>query len=81
MAHYELYLYNIPKLSDDGQSEIRTEPSRGEKFESKADASDFARKNKDAFDRIVVMQVDSGGEKMVERFLDGVHESFGGGGG
>ncbi len=69
---YKVYLYNIPKVSEDGKQVIPIPDSQVKKFDSSDDAKIFAAENKNNFDRVVLMQEDNDGQKMVMRYLDGL---------
>jgi len=68
---YEIYLYNIPKVSDDGKQAIPVPGSQVKEFAGVDDAREFADQNKNKYDRVVVMQKDDDGQKMIERYADG----------
>jgi hypothetical protein len=68
---YELYLYNIPKVSEDGKQAIPVPDALVEKFASVDDARNFAAEQKNKFDRVVIMQRDDEGQKIIERYVDG----------
>jgi hypothetical protein len=63
-------LYNIPKVSDDGKQAIPVPDSQVKEFDGVDDAKIFAAENKNNFDRIVLMQEDDEGQKMVVRYVD-----------
>jgi hypothetical protein len=69
---YEIYLYNIPKVSEDGKQAIPVPDSQVKEFAIADDAMKFAAEHKDKFDRVVLMQKDDEGQKMVERYVDGL---------
>jgi hypothetical protein len=68
---YKVYMYNIPKVSTDGKQVIPTPDSRTKEFEGVDEAKIFAAEHKNNFDRIVLMQEDNEGSKMVVRYDDG----------
>jgi hypothetical protein len=68
---YEIYLYNIPKVSEDGKQAIPVPDSQVKEFASLDDARKFAAEHKNSFDRVVLMQKDDDGQKMVVRYIDG----------
>jgi hypothetical protein len=69
---YKVYLYNIPRVSEDGKQAIHVPDSQLKEFDGADDAKIFAAEHKNSFDRVVLMQEDSGGQKMVVRYLDGL---------
>jgi hypothetical protein len=69
---YKVYLYNIPKVSDDGKQAISVPDSQVKDFNGVGDAKMFAAEHKNNFDRVVLMQEDSEGQKMVVRYVDGL---------
>jgi hypothetical protein len=69
---YKVYLYNIPKVSEDGKQVIPVPDSQLKEFDVVDDAKIFAAERKNNFDRVVLMQNDSDGQKMVVRYTDGL---------
>jgi len=69
---YKVYLYNIPKVSEDGKQAIPVPDSQVKDFDGVDDAKIFAAERKNNFDRVVLMQEDSEGQKMVVRYADGL---------
>jgi hypothetical protein len=69
---YKVYLYNIPKVSEDGKQSISVPDSKVKEFDGADDAKIFAAERKNSFDRIVLMQEDSEGQKMVVRYENGL---------
>ena len=69
---YKVYLYNIPKVSEDGKQSIPVPDSQLKEFDSADDAVIFAAERKNGFDLVVLMQEDNEGQKMVLRYLDGL---------
>lgn len=72
---YEVFLYNVPKVSDDGEKAIPVPPSKTDQFDDLDAAKEFAAENKDEFDRVVVMSVADEKQERVERYIDGKHET------
>lgn len=71
MDRYDVYLHNVPKVSDDGKV-IPIAPHRTEQFEQLEAAQKLAAEQKDAFERVVLIhQADK--PKLVERYIDGEH--------
>jgi len=68
---YEVYLYSIPKVSDDGKQSIPGPDSKRQEFASVDQARSFVNENKDKYDRIVLMESGGDGQKVVERYVDG----------
>jgi hypothetical protein len=68
---YEIYLYNVPKVSEDGKQAIPVPDSQVKEFANIDDARKFASEHKSEFDRVVLMQKDDEGQKMIERYVDG----------
>jgi len=68
---YEVFMYNVPKVSDDGQKAIPVPKSETRELEDLEAASQLAAERKDEFDRVVVMSRDGETQKMVERYVDG----------
>ena len=69
---YKVYLYNIPKVSEDGEQAIPIPDSQVKDFDGVADAEIFAAERKNNFDRVVLMQEDDEGQKMVLRYIEGL---------
>jgi hypothetical protein len=68
----KVYLYNIPKISEDGKQSIPVTDSQVREFNGADDAKMFAAEHKNNFDRVVLMQEDDEGQKMVVRYVDGL---------
>jgi hypothetical protein len=69
---YKVYLYNIPKVSEDGKQAIPVPDSQVKEFNGVDDAKVFAAGYKNSFDRVVLMQEDNEGQKIVVRYTDGL---------
>jgi hypothetical protein len=69
---YKVYLYNIPKVSEDGKQAIPVPDSQVKEFDGVDDAKIFAAERKNSFDHAVLMQEDNEGQKMVVRYVDGL---------
>jgi hypothetical protein len=69
---YKVYLYNIPKVSEDGKQSIPVPDGQVKEFDGVDDAKMFAAERKNNFDRVVLVQEDSKGQKMVVRYVDGL---------
>jgi len=69
---YKVYLYNIPKVSEDGKQAILVPDSQVKEFDGVDDAKIFAAEHKNNFDRVVLMQEDNEERKMVVRYVDGL---------
>ncbi len=72
---YEVFLYNVPKVSEDGEKAIPVPASKTEEFDDLDAAKEFAAENKAEFDRVVVMSEADGKQERVERYIDGQHEA------
>jgi hypothetical protein len=69
---YKVYLYNLPKVSEDGKQAIPVPDSLVKEFDDVNDAKIFAAEHKNNFDRVVLMQEDNEGQKIVVRYIDGL---------
>jgi hypothetical protein len=69
---YKVYLYNIPKVSEDGKQVIPVPDSQVNAFDIVDDAKIFAAERKNSFDRVVLMQEDNNGQKTIVRYADGL---------
>ena len=69
---YKVYLYNIPKVSEDGKQVIPVPDSRVKEFDGVDDAKMFAAEQKNNFERVVLMQEDNEGQKTVVRYVGGL---------
>jgi hypothetical protein len=69
---YKVYLYNIPIVSEDDKQSIPVTDSQVKEFDGADDAKIFAAERKNSFDRVVLMQEDNEGQKMVLRYMDGL---------
>jgi hypothetical protein len=69
---YKVYSYNVPKVSEDGKQAIPVPDSRVKEFDGVDDAKMFAAEQKNSFDRVVLMQEDSEGQKVVVRHMGGL---------
>jgi len=67
---YKVYLYNVPKISEDGQQAIPVPDSQVREFDGVDDAKIFAAEHKNNFDRVVLMEEDTEGQKIVLRYVD-----------
>lgn len=74
MAGFEVYLYNVPKVSEDGKQAIPGAEHQSKKFEQVEEAKKFAGAQKDAFDRVVLIQAKDDGPQLIERYTDGQFE-------
>jgi hypothetical protein len=68
---YKVYLYNIPKVSEDGKQSIPVPDSQVKEFNGAEDAKIFAAEQKNNFDRVALMQEDNEEQKIVVRYVDG----------
>jgi hypothetical protein len=69
---YKVYLYNIPRVSEDGKQSTPVPDSQLKEFDGVDDAKVFAAEHKNSFDRVVLMQEDNEGQKIVVRYMDGL---------
>jgi hypothetical protein len=69
---YKVYLYNIPKVSEDGRQVIPVPDSQVNEFDGVDDAKIFAAEHKNGFDRVVLMREDGEGQKTIVRYVDGL---------
>jgi hypothetical protein len=69
---YKVYLYNIPKVSEDGKQAIPVPDSQMKEFDGVDGAKIFAAEHKNSFDRVALMQEGDDGEKMIVRYVDGL---------
>lgn len=69
---YKVYLYNVPKVSEDGKQSIPVPGSEVKGFDGVDDAKIFAAEHKNGFDRVVLMQEGDEGQKMVLRYIEGL---------
>jgi hypothetical protein len=72
MERYEVYLYNIPKLTPDGKGNLPIEASKRHEFANAAEAKTFAAEHKTRYDRVVVIHVTDAEQKLLERYGDGL---------
>ena len=64
---YEVYLYNVPKVSEDGKESIPVPDSRREDFDDIEAGRKCLNENIDEFDRVVLIEANDNRQKMVER--------------
>jgi hypothetical protein len=69
---YKVYLYNIPKVSEDSKRSIPVPDSQVQVFDGADDAKIYAAEHKNNFDRVVLMQEDGEGQRIVVRYMDGL---------
>jgi hypothetical protein len=69
---YKVYLYNIPKVSEDGKQSIPVPGSQVKEFNEVEDAEIFAAEHKNNFDRVMLMQEYNEEQKIVARYVDGL---------
>jgi hypothetical protein len=74
MAGYEVHLYNIPKVSEDGKQAIPVPGNEMKGFDQVEAARKFATEQKEKFDRVMLMEKQDDGQKLIERYVDGVFE-------
>lgn len=66
---YQVYLYDLPKIDDEGKS-IPGEPAQTREFSRLDEAQNFAADRKGDFDRIVLIRTSGDEQKLIERFRD-----------
>ena len=72
MEKYEVFLHNIPKVSEDGMKSLPIEPPRAPReFSDLEEARKYGAEHKDAFERVVVIRSVDEKQKMVMRWMDG----------
>jgi len=69
---YKVYLYNIPKVSEDGMQSIPVPDGQVKELNAVDDAKMFAAEHKNNFDRVVLIQEDNAEQKIVVRYVDGL---------
>lgn len=75
MSKYEVFLYNIPKVSEDGTKSLPIDPHQRQEFTSEEDAQKCSEENKGKFDRVILIHTDDeSAQKMIKRFRLGVAE-------
>jgi hypothetical protein len=74
MAGYQVYMYNIPRVTEDGKEVIPVPENQSKDFEDAGEARKFATGQKDKFDRVVLMEAKEDGQKLIERYVDGKFE-------
>ena len=71
---FEVYLYNVPKVSEDGKKALPIPGHQTQEFEDLEAASKFAAEHKDEFDRVVLLRREEEKQKLVKRYTEGKHE-------
>ncbi len=72
MGRYDVYLHNIPKVSEDGMKALPIEPPRDPtEFSDPEEARKYAAEHKDEYERAVVIRTVGEKQKMVSRWMDG----------
>jgi hypothetical protein len=69
---YKVYLYNIPKVSEDGKQAIPVPDGQVKEFDGVDGAKIFAAEHKNSFDRVALMQEDNEGHRMVVKYMNGL---------
>jgi hypothetical protein len=75
MERYDAYLYTLPRLTEDKQGVIPTEPTKTQQFATLDEARSFAASNASKFERVVVIKTTDAGQELVVRFTDGKPEN------
>lgn len=71
---FEVYLYNVPKVSEDGKKALPIPGHETKQFDDLDEASKFAAEHKDEFDRVVLLRHEAEEQKLVKRYTEGKHE-------
>lgn len=75
---YEVYAYDLPKLTEDGKSALPTQPASTERFPSLEAAQEHVRALASKFERVQLLRVTKSGDKtepkLVSRVADGIEE-------
>lgn len=74
MERYDVYMHNVPKVSEDGQKVIPIEGHQKKDFTALEEAQKCAADNKDKFERVVLIRTVEEKQRLIERYIDGVHE-------
>lgn len=72
---YDVFLYNVPQVSEDGEKAIPVPPCETHELEDLDAAKKLAAEKKDQFDRVVVISREEEKQKKVERYIDGQREA------
>lgn len=70
---YDVYLHNVPKVSEDGMKSLPIAPFQTKEFTDLEEAQKFAADQKDKFDRVVIVRLRDEKQRMIERYMDGEH--------
>ena len=75
---FELYGYDLPKLTEDGKGALPVKPAVTERLESQEAAETRMRELGQQFERVQLLRVtktgDQGAPKLVKRMVDGKEE-------
>jgi hypothetical protein len=74
MENFKVYMYNLPRVSEDGKESIPIDPHRTQEFSDVDNAENFASQNKNSFDRVVLMKQIEEKQEMMMRYIDGQKE-------
>jgi len=69
---FDVYLYDLPKVGEDGKS-IPTDPAQTREFAELEEARKFAAEQKGDFDRVILIKTSGEEQQLIERFRDGEH--------
>ncbi len=73
MSKYEVFLYNVPKVNEDGTKSLPIDPHKYQEFSSEEEAQKCSDENKGKFDRVVLIHTDDeNAQKMIKRYQLGV---------
>jgi len=70
MSQYRTYMFNLPKISEAGESIPAGDPKVNE-FSERQAALDFAAREGHEFERIAVMEISADAEQIIELLHDG----------
>lgn len=71
MEQYDVYLHDVPKVSEDGKKSLPIKPHRTEQFSELESAAKHAAEQRDEFDRVTVIRTVDDKQTMVMRYMDG----------
>ncbi len=71
---FEVYLYNVPKVSEDGKKALPIPGHQTHEFDELEKATKFAAEHKDEFDRVMLLRHEAEEQKLVKRYREGIHE-------
>lgn len=72
MANFQVYLHNVPKVTEDDKV-VPIAPPQTQEFAELGEAQKFAADHKGKFDRVVLMGLEGDKQRLIERYMDGEH--------